>query len=255
MTPQHPLSDRLRALARLYEEEMPAARSEQMAARALARVHAASGGIGLAARRVMALSAVGVFALVAGIALGMLADGSTPESPLADDSNVTIVGSKYAVSQEQLQQAIDMINQGRGQEAVPIVRQALAELKLPSSAMTLPAPTTSTPTSTEAATTVTAPPTPQVLVLRLAAEHLLRVIQTVESTDGDGALAAELEQAAANVAAAAEDVESSSASTTSSTSTTSPTSTTTTSTPSSTTTTSEPDDGDGDDPIILPPQP
>jgi len=265
MTPQDPLHDRLRALAELYEEEMPDARSEQIAARAMARVRSSQRGADLAARRILALSAVGVFALIIGLALGVMGDRASVDDPVA--GSVTVVGSKYSASQEQLRQALQLLDEGRTQDAVNRVLVALSQLQLPSTAgLTVETPPSTAGTTAAVSTAETAAETApesqseessETLVLRLAAEHLLRVIETVdESGDENPALVAELEEAAANLTQAAADLEGSETTTTSSTTTTTTTSTTTTQVEDgSTTTTTDPGDDEGSDPIILPPQP
>ena len=275
MSERTPSSDRLRQMASDYEKAVSEARSEQLAARAVARA-----GTSRPLGRPFGAVVIGVsLLLLMVVALGVTSARSLPGDTLYGVSRAyEEVGGWVGVGdpvEQRLHEAIALAERGDGVRAAQAAAEALDELERTTDfVLVLPSATTSTtrpgateettPTTTPSSASVEASPEgvdeDSVQTLKLAAELLLN---NVRNNGG------ELDAAAAGLAKAVDDLvvaddpvitEDTSTTTTTipdSTTTTVPedTATTTTTIPDSTTTT-VPEEGDGGrGPIFIPPQP
>ncbi|MFV1962131.1 MAG: hypothetical protein ACC658_09875 [Acidimicrobiia bacterium] len=283
MSERTPSSDRLRQMASEYEKAVSEARSEQLAARAVARART-SQSLG---RPRFAVAAGVSLLLLTVVALGVTSASSLPGDSLYGVSRAyEEVGGWVGVGdsvEQRLNEVIALAERGDGALAAQAASEALEELGLTTNFVPDLTPTTTLPdpegSGGGAATQKTTPTTPSVSVevspegvdedsvqtLKLAAELLLI------SVKNDGG---ELDAAAAGLAKAVDDlvaaddpvtVEGTSTTTTvleetstttvpDSTTTTEPEDTSTTTFPDTTTTT-VPEEGDGKGPIFLPPVP
>ena len=273
MSERTPSSDRLRRMASDYEKAVSEARSEQLAARAVARARSSQSR----RRRFSAVLAGVSLLLVTVVALGVTSANSLPGDPLYGVSRAyEEVGGWVGVVdpvEQRLYEVIALAERGDGVLAGQAAEEALAELERTTDLQLAlpPATTTTTPdagggTVTQETTPTTAPHTVSVEAspgvdedpintLKLAAELLLN---SVKENGGELAVAAAvLAEAVSGLAAEDPDVTAGATSTTTSstssttTSTTEPESSTTTTVPDSTTTTVP----EGRGPIFLPPQP
>jgi len=289
----------IRRLARRYESEVDRNRADQLAARAIARANVAR-----PLRRWVLVGVVTAGAVtVAGVAVGLVSDEAVPGQVWYQfDRAVESLArpSVFDRSEERLEEALVLIDRGRTLEATELIEEALAMLSQgPPLASDLVVPSATEPpetTPSQAPVAAGEPPAAEepseedpAILLRLAAEFLLRTVQEVKAAEaGDGedleALALQLNDAQSQAEAVAQQVKGAAtqggeetvvpptsstvpvtsttdAPASSTTSTTTPT--TTTSVPSTTTTTTTiPDESGGDGsgggdlgPIILPPQP
>jgi len=118
--------ERLRALAARIESRVPDSFAEQIAVRSVSR--AQSGAERIARRRlaVVGVSAVAIFA--AGGVLGAIADQAVPGDVLYSVDRAyewvgRFVGPNAPSSEERLMEAITLIDRGREQEAVELIRR------------------------------------------------------------------------------------------------------------------------------------
>ena len=278
MSERPPSSDRLRRMASDDERAISEARSEQMTARAIARVQA-NRSVG---HRLGAAVVGASLILFMVVALGLTSARSLPGDPLYGVSRAyEEVGGWVGVGdsvESRLNEAIALAERGDGVLAAQAAAEALDELERTTDfVLMIPTTTTVPDSSDDGSPTPTTPINPPVSAapegsddqsvesLKLAAQLLLN---SVKNNGGElDSAAVELARAVDGVVEEVDPVVPEETSTTTSTSTTVPDSTTTTepedtstttSVPDSTTTVPEEEDGEVDDgpgPIFIPPQP
>ena len=278
MSERPPSSDRLRRMADDYERAVSEARSEQLAARAVARARA-NPSVG---HRLGAAVVGASLILFMVVALGLTSARSLPGDPLYGVSRAyEEVGGWVGVGdpvESRLKEAIALADRGDGALAAATAAEALDELERTTDfVLLIPTTTTLPESSDDGSPTPTNPPTPSVAAtpegtddesvqsLKLAAELLLSF---VKNNGGElDAAAVELAKAVDGLVEEVDPVIPEGSTTTTSTTSTIPDSTTTTepedistttTVPDSTTTVPEEDDGEtdgGPGPIFIPPQP
>jgi len=233
--------ERLRAFASRYETATPFGRAGRIAARAVAV--AQSGSPHVFWRRVVVAATVGATLSVSGFALGIVANRAVPGDLLygvdrAYEAVGQAFGSQQPRTEERLVEALNLIDQGREADAVPLINEAVGDLSnqtgLPEvkaayrktlEGLTAPVseptgPTETTPVtspSVEQAPATTVPPAEPVVAqpaadaartLKLAVEALLRHVRAIDANPGGTpVLAADLTDSAVEVAAAAATVQ------------------------------------------------
>ncbi len=260
--------DRLRAFASHLEDETPPTRAGQIASRAMMRaeqkllgrlrafavrieagtraavaeriaIRAVAGGARRSPRyvlrRVGAVTAAAVTLWVGAVGVGAIANQASPGDLLygvdrAYEAAGHVLGSNAPHTEERLTEALTLMDQGRGADAVALVDEAVKEYsvqngltdlekayaaarstRIPVTSTTAPVvtPTTASRAAVPAGppTTIVAAPeeTDPIVALRLAAEMLLRNVQAAD-TDSGVATAA-VTDSALQVAAAAAAVE------------------------------------------------
>ena len=235
--------ERLRAFASRYETATPFGRAGRIAARAVAAAQGRSPHVFW--RRVVVAATVGATLSVSGFALGIVANRAAPGDLLygvdrAYEAVGQAFGSQQPRTEERLVEALDLIDQGREADAVPLLSEAVEDLSnqtglsevndayretlegltalVPVSEPSGPTETTPVTTSpAEQSPTTTAPPANSVVAapvtdaattLKLAVEALLRHVRTLDANPAETpALAADLTDTAVDVAAAAATVQ------------------------------------------------
>jgi len=235
--------ERLRAFASRYERATSFGRAGRIAARAVAV--AQSGRPHVFWRRVAITATVGATLSMAGFALGIVANRAAPGDLLygvdrAYEAVGQTFGSQQPRAEERLVEALNLIDQGREADAVPLIKEAVDDLSsqtglpgvkdayretlegltamVPASEPSGPTettPVTSPPAEQSPATTVppanpvvAAPATDAATTLKLAVEALLRHVRAIDADPAETpTLAADLTDTAVEVAAAAVTVE------------------------------------------------